>query len=68
MASVPDRELEDKVYDLLSDHTTGEIAAKLGISWSEAVEVSYRVINERGTPALAASREALRRLGEIRFV
>ena len=48
--------------------TTPQIAAALGMEVEEALPIILRVIDERGTPALAAAREAIDHLGTIHFV
>jgi hypothetical protein len=68
MASMTRAEMEDRVYELSADHTTREMAAELGISWDEARAIAKKVFEERSNPNLVAAREAIRRLGEIRFV
>jgi hypothetical protein len=64
MASPKGAALEDRVFELLACHTTNEIAAELGLTRSEAATVVRKVVNERGTPNLVASRAALDRLRE----
>ncbi len=60
--------LEDRVFELLADHTTPEIAEELGMTMEDTAEVVYKVITERSTPNLVAAREAIERMSRIRFV
>lgn len=67
-SSLDDAALEDRVFELLEDHTTPEIAEELGMALEDAAEVVYKVITERSTPNLVAARAAIERLSKIRFV
>lgn len=65
MASKSKQELEDRIFDLLADHTTFDIAQKLDMPYDEAYDVIEKVILERGTPRLAAARRAIDRLAVL---
>lgn len=60
--------IEQTVFELLDTLTTPQIAAALGMDVDEALPIILRVIDKRGSPALAAAREAIDHLGTIHFV
>lgn len=62
-------DIERRVYDMLGEHKhTPEIAAALGMAPKEALPIVLRVIDEWGTPNLAAIRRELDHLATIRVV
>jgi hypothetical protein len=59
--------LEDRIFELLDEHSlSADIADKLGMDVEEARPIILKVIDERGTPNLAAARRAIDHLGTIR--
>jgi hypothetical protein len=63
-----ERELEDRVYELLGEMKTPfEIAEELGMGRREGCALVAKVIRERDTPQGVAVRESLRRLAEVRI-
>jgi hypothetical protein len=61
--------VEERIFRLLdTDLTTPEIARVLGMRPKEALPLVLKVIDERGTPNLAAARRAIDHLATIRFV
>jgi hypothetical protein len=60
-------DLEDRIFELLGEHSlSADIADKLGMDVEEARPIILKVIDERGTPNLAAARRAIDHLGTIR--
>ena len=61
--------IEERIFGLLdTDLTTPEIAAALGMDVQEALPIILKVIDERGTPTLAAARRSIDHLYTISFV
>lgn len=65
--------VEDRIFELLGEDKDAPeiidtVMAEFGLTWDEAKEMGLKVIRERGTPRLARAREAIDRLGRIRFV
>lgn len=58
--------LEERVFELLADHTAFEISQELGTPYEETMEMVEKVIRERGTPHLAAARRAIDRLAVLK--
>jgi hypothetical protein len=58
--------LEDRAFELLSDHTAFEISEELDLPYGETMDMVEKVIRERGTPHLAAARRAMDRLAVLR--
>lgn len=59
--------LEDRIFELLDEYSlSADIADKLGMDVEEARPIILKVIDERGTPNLAAARRAIDHLGTIR--
>jgi hypothetical protein len=46
---------------------TATVAREFGLTEEEASEIARKVLRQYGTPRLAAAKEALRRLEQIRF-
>ena len=62
-------DIEDRIFEMLGrDMWTPDIAAELGISPKETLPMVLKVIEERGTPNLAAARQAIDRLATIRVI
>lgn len=60
--------IEDRIFELLDSDMTGrEICAELGLEVNPGIDLILKVIDERGTPNLAAARVAMDRLAAIRF-
>lgn len=64
---------EDRIFEMLGEdkdapEIVDAVVAEFGLTRDEAREMGLKVIKERGTPRLARAREAIDRLGEIRFV
>ncbi|HYI99275.1 MAG TPA: hypothetical protein VEX36_06310 [Thermoleophilaceae bacterium] len=62
MASTDRQALEQRIFELLADHTAFEISQELGVPYEETMDMVEKVIRERGTPHLAAVRRAIDRL------
>jgi hypothetical protein len=63
-----DQAIEDKIFWMLDSSRTGrEICEELGLEINSGIDLILKVIDERGTPNLAAARVALDRLAAIRF-
>jgi hypothetical protein len=61
--------IECRIFGLLdTDLTTPEIADVLGMTTEQALPIVLKVIDERGTPNLAAARRAIDHLATIRVV
>jgi len=62
-------DIEQRVFEMLGERKhTPEIAVELGITPEEALPIVLKVIDERGTPNLAAARRAIDHLATIRVV
>lgn len=62
-------DIERRVFEMLGeDKHTPEIAAALGMAPKEALPIVLRVIDEWGTPNLAATRREIDHLATIRVV
>ena len=60
-------DIEQRIFELLGENLlTFEIAAELGMTPKEALPLILKVIEERGTPNLAAARRAIDHLATIR--
>lgn len=60
-------DIEQRIFELLGDRLLStEIAAELGMTPKEALPLILKVIDERGTPNLAAARRAIDHLATIR--
>lgn len=62
-------DIEQRIFELLGEpNTTPQIARELGMTVEEAYPLVMKVLEERGTPNLAALGRALDRLDAISFV
>jgi hypothetical protein len=66
MASTERQALEQRIFELLADHTAFEISQELDMPYEETMDMVEKVIRERGTPHLAAARRAIERLAVFR--
>jgi len=63
-----DRELEDRIFELLGEMKTPlEIVRELDLDVHAGPALVYKVIEERDTPNALALRAAIDRLAAIRF-
>ncbi len=61
--------IERRVFELLGERKSSpEIAAELGMTPMEALPTILKVIDDYGTPNLAAARRAIDHLGTINVV
>ena len=62
------KELEDRIFDLLDTHVRGrDICEELGLELDPGINLILKVFDERKTPNLVAAREAIDRLAAIRY-
>lgn len=62
-------DIEQRIFELLDGpNTTSQIARELGMTFEETYPLVIKVLDERGTPNLAAVSRALDRLDAISFV
>lgn len=66
-------DIEDRIFELFGEDKTGleivaQIVAEFGVDDREAWGLTLKVHKERGTPRQARTRQAIERLGKIRFV
>lgn len=62
-------DIEERVFELLGRYaSTAKIAAELRMPVDEVLPIVLKVIDERGTPRLAAARRAIDHLATIRVV
>jgi hypothetical protein len=60
-------DIEERIFELLGKPLLSpEIAAELGMTPEDALPLILKVIDERGTPNLAAARRAIDHLATIR--
>jgi hypothetical protein len=61
------KDIADRIFELLDKPLLStEIAAELGMSFRDALPIILKVIDERGTPNLAAARREIDHLATIR--
>ena len=63
------REIEDRIFAMLGTNmTTPEITAAVGFDADAGLKAILKVIDERGTPNIAAAQRGIERLAAVRFV
>jgi hypothetical protein len=68
MCQSDQKELEDKIFELLDTHVSGrEICEELGLELNSGIDLILKVFDERGTPRLVEARAALDDLAAIKF-
>lgn len=62
-------EMEDRIFELLGTRMTApEIIAEVGLERDDGLAAILKVLDERGTPRLAAAKRAVERAASIRFI
>jgi hypothetical protein len=66
-------DIEDRIFELTGQEAIGEkvmdrIVEEYGVDPKTAADLYYKVRVERGTPSRVATKEAIARLGRIRFI